>query len=857
MKMRYIIMAVVSATMVYACDTRLEPTLWGNDPEAVNISASVACQHVKSNPNGTGEDLRVFNVNDVIGVVTPDLEVQYEKVGSKWAPTDKYYFRWNNDPVTFRAWYPIGNNVDCDNFTIRTNQYSIVNLVACDYMTGEAKDMYREDVNITMYRRNAKIVIKLEGVEDGKKVQAFKIGTYHKVADGSPVGLTTVSPYVTLAEGKTTGENGTVYTAIVIPGPADAAAKFVTFNYYGTDMVKTSLPAFQEGCQYEYTLTLSGTSFSLSTPVVRSWTDGFEMTELPEEEQPQEPEQPDVPQDPEEPEQPQKVVDYFVTPSGAGEKTGLDWENAMGMAELRALLRTNTPEIGTVLDDVTFHCAGGKYIVVDEQDSKRLKVNFGEVGEPVNVSFIGGYNPASTGVDKFDRNVQTYVTNFTGDYNDNNALDADDTGIMCLDSYAYFTFDGFTFSNAYGPSKWRQGAFVMNTDNSLELVLNNCRFVNLKSCDNSTDGKGAALFVMGNSIVKATDCTFNNCVSQSNGGAIAVDNASGIVELNGCQFTGCTSSNGMGGAIGMNAGGKVNVSGCTFTACSALSGGAVVMNSGGEMSVTNSTFDACTATNEHGAAIKLTQSSPLMKLNGCVFKNGDPKKRAGAIYQDSKSILFMNGCSFYGNKTNDNWGSSIVSLAHMYMNNCTFGEDLKGGQLINGAGNWCIVNTTAVSVNDGANELRNTAFRYTGNGYLLVMNTIALYTNSANNKGGIYSETNSINSYGYNAYDKATNFTATTSDLTGQTLSSLGLTWNTGYYSWNGPSEEQPKATLAEVENAIKTGCPVAYGSYTNLGQTFYDWLQEIGDGKNPLAYDQLGNARNTSAMWPGAYEKH
>ena len=554
--------------------------------------------------------------------------------------------------------------------------------------------------------------------------------------------------------------------------------------------------------------------------------------------------------------------DLFLTPDGAGNKSGSDWGNAMGFDEFEALVSNDqgapSKEECAILDGATFHVAGGKYVMTKNKD--RFKLQFSNYGKPCNIAFIGGYDPNSTGKDLSKRNTSTFETKFTGDKNGNNKADqSEDSGIFCMDSWSFVSFDGITFcyTGSVAANKWKQGAFVMNTGDRLQLTLNNCKFTDLYTWADNTNGLGAALHVITNSAVKATNCTFTNCVSQSNGGAIAVAHASGTVELNGCTFTKCTSSNGMGGAIGMNAGGKVNVSGCTFTACSALSGGAVVMNSGGEMSVTNSTFDACTATNEHGAAIKLTQSSPLMKLNGCVFKNGDPKKRAGAIFQDSKSILFMNGCSFYGNKTNDNWGSSIVSSAHMYMNNCTFGEDLKGGQLINGAGNWCIVNTTAVSVNDGANELRNTAFRYTGSGYLLVMNTIALYTNSANNKGGIYSETNSINSYGYNAYDKATNFTATTSDLTGQTLSSLGLTWNTGYYSWNGPLEEQPKATLAEVENAIKTGCPVAYGSYTNLGQTFYDWLQEIGDGKNPLAYDQLGNARNTNAMWPGAYEKH
>jgi hypothetical protein len=79
------------------------------------------------------------------------------------------------------------------------------------------------------------------------------------------------------------------------------------------------------------------------------------------------------------------------------------------------------------------------------------------------------------------------------------------------------------------------------------------------------------------------------------------------------------------------------------------------------------------------------------------------------------------------------------------------------------------------------------------------------------------------------------------------TVSGLGMTWNAaGYYMWNGTVDGFTNAKLTDVENAVKGN---------NLA--FYNWLQEVGGGKNPLAYDQLGNARNTSAMWPGAYEKH
>jgi len=557
--------------------------------------------------------------------------------------------------------------------------------------------------------------------------------------------------------------------------------------------------------------------------------------------------------------------DLFLTPGGAGNKSGSDWGNAMGVAEFCNMISSDyhgnlTSEECAEIDGLTIHMAEGKYVLTTDTKN-RCKISFANYGKPCNVAVIGGYSSNSEGTDLSQRNPQLYITKFSGDRNNNNQVDVtEDSGIFSLDSWAYMNFDGVTFCHAgsMANNQWRQGAFSLNSDSQkLELVLNNCKFEELTTLQGDK-GIGAALQIYGNSTVKASGCTFSNCKSYANGGAICLAGNTSSVELQRCQFTGCTSSNGMGGAIGMNAGGKVNVSGCTFTACSALSGGAVVMNNGGEMSVTNSTFDACSTTSEHGAAIKLTNTSPVLKLNVCVFKNGDPKQRAGAIFQDSKSVLFMNACSFFSNKTNATWGTAIQTNSNMLMSNCTFGENTGGGNIINGIGNWLIANTTAISSVSTGNEARNAAFRYTGSGVFTVVNTVALYTQSEANKGGIYSESKVVNSYGYNTYDKATNFTAIANDNPDQTMTSLGLVWNNGgYYSWNGPSADMSKAKLSDVETAIKTGCQVEYGKFSDLGQSFYDWLQEIGDGKNPLAYDQIGNARDVNAMWPGAYEKH
>ena len=130
-------------------------------------------------------------------------------------------------------------------------------------------------------------------------------------------------------------------------------------------------------------------------------------------------------------------------------------------------------------------------------------------------------------------------------------------------------------------------------------------------------------------------------------------------------------------------------------------------------------------------------------------------------------------------------------------------------------------------------------------------------------KPGVYvnGEDRQFASKGYNLYNSVAgngSFAADASDKAGVSVSGLGLTWNAaGYYIWNGSVAGFTKAKLSDIENAVKTGCNKAAGVFTNLGLDFYNWLQSLESGRNPLAYDQAGNARDAAAMWPGAYEKH
>lgn len=765
MKFRYLLFAVAGVAMLAACETRKEPIIYAEDADAVHISATVECQHTtKTSPLGTGDELRAFNINDVITVITPDLEAPYVKGGSKWNPKDLYYFRWFKEPVAFQAYYPTVSGAGMDKFILKSNQYSLPNLVACDYMTGETEPVFREEVKIVMHRRMAKVTIRLQGIQEGQKVQAFKIGSYLKYAEGEPTGYTTVSPYV-LSTDIETGADGTVYTAIVLPGPADAKNNFITLNYKGKALSLKGIPAAEQGYAYEYDLIVGTSMLTLGDCKKSSWTENYEISvtpgqggnpdqPTPDDPTPDNPDQP-TPDDPVTP--PTVEKEYFVTPEGAGDKTGSSWENAMGLEQLRPMLGVDygskTVENCEALDGYTFHFKEGSYcMTTNEKD--RMKLNFPDYGKPCRMTFLGGYDESSTGVDLTKRDINANVTKFTGDRNGNGKADSGDAGIFCLDSYAYLTIDGCTFAHSYGLARWKQKAFMLNTDMpgaTTELSLSNCKFTDI--CDfNDSDAKyegGAAIWLCKGATAKLTDC----------------------------EITGLTSTS-------------------------------------------------------RGGAIRLVEAS---------------------------SVMYMNNCSVYGNKITDVWGNGIqVSNGNFYVNNSTIAKNTGAGAAFNGGGNQLIVNTTIVNSHVSGVPARDMALRNESvatTNTAVIVNSIVLFEGDKPSIAIASGVDRALTSEGYNLYGTISTdpsvspgtFNTNATDKSSMTVSGLGMTWNAaGYYMWNGTVDGFTNAKFSDVENAVKGN---------NLA--FYNWLQEVGGGKNPLAYDQLGNARNTSAMWPGAYEKH
>ena len=233
------------------------------------------------------------------------------------------------------------------------------------------------------------------------------------------------------------------------------------------------------------------------------------------------------------------LKDWFVSPEGAGDKSGSSWDNAMDQKAFNYFINYDrngaefTKAECEVFNGSTIYFKEGKYNFLAHADGKdRFKLQFTNMGKGCYVTFLGGYAASSTGTDLTKRNAKQYVTKLTGDANNDNAGSTnDDTGIFCIDNWAFLTFDGITFTCAGGKAdnKWKQGAFVTNSDNHKNsLTITNCVFKDLYSSDktsknnNSTSyvGYGAAIYANANCTIKVSDCQFENCNGNHVGGAI-------------------------------------------------------------------------------------------------------------------------------------------------------------------------------------------------------------------------------------------------------------------------------------------------------------------------------------------------
>lgn len=560
------IMAVLATMLAFSsCEKEKELLSFGSDERAIRIIPEIASPYTKSNPITDGKETE-FNKGDMIALLCNDGHVTYKLTDKGWQTTDNYYLRWGSAPVSYSAFYPATEkSTTFGNFELQSSQRTADRLAAADYMTCTVEDAVKTSdgsLRLKMERQMAKVSFTLSGIEGSARVQGFRVWTSTGFTEGQPNSdRMYISPYIAAAEGAVSGQNGTTYTAIVVPSEADDSKVFVTFNYNGKDITLNGVPELKKGFRYDMDINISGTIISINSPSVAPWDEGTTVIPGGDAEK--------VP-----------LLPYFVKPVVSGNGNGLSWENAMGMADFLKMIRqkngtqAESDENADNVDDRDFYFIGGTYSAED------IKVEYSGYGSRVQFRVHGGYDPASKGTDISSRNAETV---FDG---------SGSKRFLTLGNQTEPTFDGITFANLKSNS---EGCIMLAAGGSGDARVNftNCTF---RKCTGS-GGQNPILMVR-KGLAKLNNVTFDGCRADGGvRGLIRLAQKESRVYLNACTFINNTfGGGGFGLLVHLNEfGGNVCMHNVTFAGNDNGCGATGVVNGTGGMLIASSTIVASNA----------------------------------------------------------------------------------------------------------------------------------------------------------------------------------------------------------------------------------------------------------------------
>lgn len=557
-----IIMAVLAAMLAFSsCEKEKVQLSHDSDERAVRIVPEIASPYTtKSNPVTQGKETE-FNDGDMIALLCGNRHVTFKLTSKGWVPTDNYYLRWGKAPVTYSAFYPATEkSTTFGNFELQSSQRTADRLAAADYMTCTVEDAVKTSdgsLRLKMERQMAKVSFTLSGIEGSARVQGFRVWTSTGFTEGQPNSdRMYISPYIAAAEGAVSGQNGTTYTAIVVPSAADDSKVFVTFNYNGKDITLTGVPELKKGFRYDMDINISGTIISIGSPSVAPWDEGTTVIPGGDAEK--------VP-----------LLPYFVKPVVSGTGDGLSWENAMGMAEFLKMIKqkngtqAESDENADNVDDRDFYFIGGTYSV------ENIKVEYSGYGSRVNFRVHGGYDPASKGKDVSNRSAETV---FDG---------SGSKRFLTLGNQTELTFDGITFANLKGNG---EGCIMLAAGGSGDARGNftNCKF---KSCVSDAVNQIPVILVY-KGMVRLDNVLFDGCrAGKDTRGLIRSANNMSRVYMNACRFVNNTFSGGFGQLVHVNDG-MACLYNVTFAHNDVGAGTNGIVNAGGGILVACSTLSA-------------------------------------------------------------------------------------------------------------------------------------------------------------------------------------------------------------------------------------------------------------------------
>ena len=243
------------------------------------------------------------------------------------------------------------------------------------------------------------------------------------------------------------------------------------------------------------------------------------------------------------------IFDYYVAPEAKGTGDGLSEANAMGLADMQAMLDLTSKIYGVYhLESTTFHMLAGETYLL----KKSLTL-------PTPVASAGGYK-----------------------------LTIEGNGAQAI-------LDG------------QKTVGVIEVGERINLTLNNI------TLQNGAGVKGAGLRLDwststdDNSIVTCNNCVFNANVSPTTGGGLYVTDGAtgGQVRCNQCLFSGNKSTSGGGGAAYNVSGAALMFNKCSFTGNTGTADGLCIYSKS-RLGLNNCTLNAGNLEKGNGAAISMT-----------------------------------------------------------------------------------------------------------------------------------------------------------------------------------------------------------------------------------------------------------
>ena len=272
------ILAVVSAIALVSSCSKNENPGYLSDPDAVRVEAVVG-PLTRSNPVGTPEEQKTFNEGDRIGISNGGDYVYYVLRDGSWVPYNaSEYLKWENNTMTFRAYYPANNASTFEIGDVYTYQSDEYDLQYSDYMTVEVtadRPQAGNSLSLRMERRTARVIVRVDSFRDefagtNPVVSAVNVYSSPKVPYSdlsSPVPIESLN------------KDGIFY-ALVCPSEAKPDQTFLELTVeYGNPVQSKTLtvkgvPAMEAGKSYTYSILVGKTSVKVGSVSVRDWTTG-------------------------------------------------------------------------------------------------------------------------------------------------------------------------------------------------------------------------------------------------------------------------------------------------------------------------------------------------------------------------------------------------------------------------------------------------------------------------------------------------------------------------------------------------------------------------------------------------------